>query len=238
MCLRLKYNNIILIGPVIMAIVLGGAMAGDNDIAALVATSALVLAGLLLVFGGRLIRNDLRQDMQHLALLKVLPIAPSHLMLAEIASSALPMAAFQFLLLVIAFVAASMTEYVLIDPVMRVGCLLAAPVVALALNIALMTIQNGTAVLFPAWIRLGPAVSSGVEALGQNVLATVSNLVSLALAVLLPAMVGFGVVRALGGFSVASIAVGLVVAALLLSVETYAVLRVLGRAFAKAEPVS
>ena len=46
----------------------------------------------------------------------------------------------------------------------------------LALNGALLTIQNGIAVLFPAWIRLGPAVSTGVEALGQNVLATVANL--------------------------------------------------------------
>jgi hypothetical protein len=238
LCLRRTAQLRLFIGPLVMAIVLGGAMAGDDDIAALVATSALVLAGLLLVFGGRLIRNDLRQDMQHLALLKALPIAPSHLMLAEVASSALPMAAFQFVLLLIAFVAALMTEYVLIDPVVRLGGLLAAPVVALALNVALMTIQNGTAVLFPAWIRLGPAVTSGVEALGQNVLATVSNLVSLALAVLLPAMVGFGVVRALGGFSAVSIALGLVVAAMLLTLETYAVLRILGRAFAKAEPLS
>jgi ABC-2 type transport system permease protein len=103
---------------------------------------------------------------------------------------------------------------------------------------ALMTIQNGTAVLFPAWVRLGPTPTAGVEALGQNVLATVSNLVSLALAVFLPAIAGFGVVRALGGFSVTSIALGLVVAAVLLSLETYAVLRVLGRAFAKAEPLS
>ena len=40
--------------------------------------------------------------------------------------------------------------------------------------------------LFPAWIRLGPAVSTGVEALGQNVLATMANLISLALALVVP----------------------------------------------------
>ena len=50
---------------------------------------------MLIVFGGRLIRNDLRQDMQHLPLLKTLPIAPGDLMLAEVASGALPMAALQ-----------------------------------------------------------------------------------------------------------------------------------------------
>lgn len=238
LCLRRTAQFRLFIGPIVMAIVLAGAMADDDDVAALVATTALVLAGLLLVFGGRLIRNDLRQDMQHLALLKALPIAPSHLMLAEIASSAIPMAAIQVALLLIAFVVAATTEYVLVDPVIRVGSILAAPVVALALNAAQMTIQNGTAVLFPAWVRLGPAVSSGVEALGQNVLATVSNLVSLSLAVLLPAMAGFGIVRALGGLTVMSLALGLVVGAFLLALETYGVLRVLGRAFAKAEPQS
>ena len=238
LCLRRTAQLRLFIGPVLMAIVLAGAMAGDDDVAALIATSALVLAGLLLVFGGRLIRNDLRQDMQHLALLKALPIAPSHLMLAEIASSAIPMAATQVVLLVIAFVVAATTEYTLVSPVIRVGGIVAAPVVALALNAALMTIQNGTAVLFPAWVRLGPAVSSGVEALGQNVLATVSNLVSLSLAVALPAIAGFGVVRTFGGLTVSSLALGLIVAAVLLALETYAVLRVLGRAFAKAEPLS
>jgi hypothetical protein len=106
----------------------------------------------------------------------------------------------------------------------------------LALNLALMTIQNGTAVLFPAWVRLGPTVATGVEALGQNVLATTANLVSLALALVIPAIVGILIVRAAGGLSPVPLALGLIAASLVLAVETMGALRVLGRVFARAEP--
>ena len=142
-----------------------------------------------MVFGGRLIRNDLRQDMQHLPLLKTLPISPGDLMLAEVASAALPMAALQMLLLIIAYAASLLWADVPLTAGIRLGILLASPFAVIALNGALLTIQNGMAVLFPAWIRLGPAVTTGVEALGQNVLATVANLFSLAIALIIPGLV-------------------------------------------------
>src|SRR5207244_3814360 len=91
LCLRRTAQLRVLIGPATMAIVLGAAMTGERGAAAAVATSALSFAAMLVVFGGRLIRNDLRQDMQHLPLLKSLPVAPDELMLAEVASAALPM---------------------------------------------------------------------------------------------------------------------------------------------------
>jgi ABC-2 type transport system permease protein len=236
LCLRRTAQLRVFIGPLAMAVILGGAFSAEGDVRAIIATSALILAGMLLVFGGRMIRNDMRQDMQHLALLKVLPIASTELMLAEVASSALPMAALQLSLLIVAFVAAALTNYALIDEGVRLGCMLAAPVAVLALNLALMTIQNGTAVLFPAWVRLGPTVATGVEALGQNVLATAANLVSLAIGLVIPSIVGFLIVRASGGPSVLALAIALVAASALLAAETIGALKVLGRAFAKAEP--
>ena len=78
LCLRRTAQLRLLIGPAVMAIAFGAALSSDARRLSRrpVATSALTLAGLLLVFGGRLIRNDLRQDMQHLPLLKTLPVAP------------------------------------------------------------------------------------------------------------------------------------------------------------------
>jgi len=236
LCLRRTAQLRVFIGPVAMAVILGGAFSEDGDVRAIVATSALIFAGMLLVFGGRMIRNDMRQDMQHLALLKVLPMASTELMLAEVASSALPMAVLQLSLLVVGFIAAALTNYPLIDAGVRLGCLLAAPVAVVALNMALMTIQNGTAVLFPAWVRLGPTVATGVEALGQNVLATTANLVSLALALVIPTIVGFLIVRGSGGPAPLPLALALIAASVILAVETMGALRVLGRVFANAEP--
>jgi hypothetical protein len=236
LCLRRTAQLRVFIGPLVMAIILGGAFSTDGDVRAIVATSALIFAGMLLIFGGRMIRNDMRQDMQHLALLKVLPLASTELMLAEVASSALPMAVLQLSLLIVAFVAAALTNYPLIDASVRLGCIVAAPVAVLALNLALMTIQNGTAVLFPAWVRLGPTIATGVEALGQNVLATAANLLSLAIGLVIPAIVAFLVVHASGGPSALPLALALLAASMVLAVETMGALQVLGRVFAKAEP--
>jgi ABC-2 type transport system permease protein len=237
LCLRRTTQLRLFIGPAVMSLALGAAASSDGgDFPSVVAMSALALAAMLLIFGGRLIRNDLRQDMRHLALLKTLPIAPGELMLAEVASATLPMAAVQVSLLVIAYVAAAFSNSAPLAPSVRLGVLLAAPFAVLALNGALLTIQNGIAVLFPAWIRLGPAMNTGVEALGQNVLATMANLVSLAVALALPALVAFLAVGVLGQPPAIALALVIIVAAVILAAETYGVLRLLGRALAKAEP--
>src|SRR5262249_35717762 len=73
LCLKRTAQLRVFIGPVVMAVLLGGAMTDTDDAFAIIAASALILSGMLLVFGGRLIRNDLRQDMQHLPMLKTLP---------------------------------------------------------------------------------------------------------------------------------------------------------------------
>lgn len=237
LCLRRTAQLRLLVGPLAMAIIIGSAIAGGvGGVPAMVAASALVLAGLLVVFGGRLIRNDLRQDMQHLPLLKSLPIAPGDLMVAEVVSGALPMAVLQQTLLVVAFAASIGLPSLPLDGSTRLALLIASPIAVLALNGALLTIQNGTAVLFPGWIRLGPAANTGVEALGQNLLASVSNLVSLAVALVIPAVVAFGTASLAGQPRAVTLALIVIIASAILALETYGALRLLGRAFAKAEP--
>jgi hypothetical protein len=237
LCLRRTAQLRLLIGPVLMSIAFGAAFSTDGAATpAIISRSAAIFAALLVVFGGRLIRNDLRQDMQNLPLLKTLPISPGDLMIAEVASAALPMAALQMLLLIIAYAASLLWVDVPLTAGIRLGILLASPIAVIALNGALLTIQNGIAVLFPAWIRLGPAVTTGVEALGQNVLATIANLFSLAIALIIPGLVAVTAVTAMDAPGAASLALVIVVAAAILGAETYGAILLLGRAFAKAEP--
>jgi ABC-2 type transport system permease protein len=239
LCLRRTAQLRLLIGPTAMSIIIGGAIAGDEGGAlGVIAASSLIFAGLLVVFGGRLIRNDLRQDMQHLPLLKTLPVASGDLMLAEVASGALPMAALQLVLLLVSYSASFGLPLVTIPHETRLAILGGAPFAVLALNGALLTIQNGTAVLFPTWIRLGPAANTGVEALGQNLLASVANLVSLAVALIVPAIVAVGAISVLGPPRAFMLTLLIIVASGVLATETYFALRLLGRAFAKAEPTA
>jgi hypothetical protein len=199
---------------------------------------------LLTIFGGRLIRNDLRQDMQHLPLIKSLPMASGDIVLAEVASAALPMAAAQMVLLLIAYVAFLFAPVHVIGPKVRLALIAAAPFAVLAINGALITIQNAMAVLFPAWVRLGPVVTTGVEALGQNVLAMIANLISLGFGLILPLLGAWGI--AVWANNASSpffplrppiITLVIAVASTLLAAETYGAMRFIGRALSRAEPM-
>ena len=239
LCLRRNMQLRLLIGPAAMSVALGAAFSGNGrDPGLLVAATAIAFCAALVLFGGRLIRNDLRHDMLHLPLLKALPLSARDLMLAEVASSALPMAAVQLALVIVAFGASLASGDVPVDLDLRVAILGASPFAILALNGALLTIQNGLAVLFPAWMRLGPAVTSGVEMLGQNLMATIANMFSLALALVVPLLIAYIAVRYLVVTGVLAIALTIVFASAVLALETWAVLGYLARAFAKAEPVS
>jgi hypothetical protein len=237
LCLRRTAQYRVFIGPVVIAVALGAALAdGRGDPALIVAASALTLAGMLLVFGGRLIRNDLRHDMLNLPLLKSLPLAGGDVVLAEVASAALPMAAVQWLLIVAAFIASFVSTSAPLTVDLRIALLVASPFAVLALNGALLTIQNGTVVMFPAWIRLGATVHSGVEALGQNLLATTANLISLGAALAVPLLASYAIVLLLKQPKAAAIGLLVIFASVLLAAETYAAMRLLGGALGRVEP--
>jgi len=221
----------------VMSIALGTAFSTGAGWPMHVALTALNFAGLMLVLGGRLIRNDLRQDMQHLPLIKSLPMKPGDIVLAEVASSALPMAAVQIALIVIAYVALIPTQLRFFSPDIKLALLIAAPFLIVSLNGALITVQNAMAVLFPAWVRLGPIVTTGVEALGQNVLAMLANLVFLGLGLIVPVVVAFGTVRALHQARPIAISLIVIVSSIILFAETYGAMRFLGRGLARAEPM-
>jgi hypothetical protein len=157
--------------------------------------------------------------------------------LAEVASAALPMAAAQMTLLIITYVALLLTRARPVSAEIRFALIAASPFAVLALNGALITIQNAMAVLFPAWVRLGPVVTTGVEALGQNVLAMIANLISLALALVIPMLIAWGTVGALHQTRPLAIALVVIVASAILAAETYGAMRFLGRALARAEPL-
>ena len=239
LCLRRTAQFRLLIGPAGMAIAFGAAVS-NRDFSLWAAATATTFAGLLIVFGGRLIRNDLRHDMLHLPLLKSVPVASTDIVLAEVASATVPIALLQLVVIVIAYIASFGTDRITLSSEMRLAALAGAPFLVFALNGALITIQNGMAILFPAWIRLGASVSTGVEALGQNVLAMVANLFTLLLALIPPTFLAALTYEFLshvynGGVFV--LWLPMIVAAVILGMETYAAMLFLGRALTRAEPL-
>jgi putative ABC exporter len=228
------------IGPVvglaIMSIVIAlPSVEGGGMNARFLAIAALIMAGLMIILGSRVLQNDLRQDTDHVATLKTLPLTGRGLVGAEVASSALPIALVQLALVTIAYVLLLGDVSLPVRPVTRALLLSLAPVVLVAVNATTVTIQNAAALLFPGWIRATPIVGGGIEAMGQGILATGVLLITFLIA-LLPATLVCGVLWWLMSGVPNGWVLAVLAAAVVLLGETWLAIHGLGRRFDRLEP--
>jgi hypothetical protein len=241
LCLFRTAQIVPLVTPVVLGAVFGVTFAGGrSDPARMVAAATGSMFVAVAFFGWRMLRNDLRHDMANLPLLKSLPISSTEIIFAEVASATLPIVIVELILLFATWAAAELSPLPPLSPPLtsnlRLVGLIVSPPALIALNTALLTIQNATAVMFPAWIRIGPTVTSGIEALGQNVLSFAGAVICLFVALIVPAFIGGIVVVAMRDQLEVGIATAITVASIVLFAETYLVMHLLGRVFARAEP--
>jgi hypothetical protein len=121
----------------------------------------------------------------------------------------------------------------------RTLVLLATFVFLPGINLLGMIIQNGAALLYPAWVHLGSGRPAGVEALGQNMLMMVVFVALLGATLLLPVAVGGGTFlllhRAINGWAaLPATALGLGIMAF----EAALLVEWLGRVFERTDPAS
>jgi hypothetical protein len=225
-----------IVGLALMSVVFALPAAESRGIdARFVAIAALVLVLLLIVLGSRVLQNDLRQDTEHLATLKTLPLTGSRLVAAEVASSALPIAVLQLLLVIAAFALTMRDVTIEIPYATRTFMLSLAPIVLLAVNATTVTIQNGAALLFPGWVKPTPIMGGGIEAMGQGILATGVLLLTFVIALLPASAVAAVVWRVCSSlpngwvFAILAGAAGLLV-------EAWWAILGLGRRFDRLEP--
>jgi hypothetical protein len=101
-----------------------------------------------------------------------------------------------------------------------------------------MTVANAAALLFPGWVRLGSDRSSGVEAMGQNVLTVFASLFMTAVLLVPPFLFGVLAAYALGIESLWAVVPAAVAGALAAYVELWVVVRRLGRTLSRTDPLS
>lgn len=207
-----------------------------GDPARAIAIVSVFMAIMLPLISLQVLRNDLRSDMLHLPFLKSLPLAGADLVLAEVASSAVVMAAMQLVLFVAAGVALLLSPHVsAVRTGLVVAVLVTLPFTLLALDGALCTIVNGSAVLFPGWIRLGPSGPGGVEVMGQMMLSVAASFLAFVLMIIMPAALGAGAWYLLNG-TTAAVVTAAVLGSITLMAESYGMIIALGVSFERAEP--
>lgn len=224
--------------PLVMSIVVSaGAGRGAKDAAQTVAIGLLFFTLMLAITGSLVVRNDLRSDMLHLPFLKSIPLSGRQIVFAEVMSGALPLAALQLVLLAGVTVALAMSTHDLPVPfAVRMGLMAASPFALLAFNGAAFALLNGTAVLFPAWIRLGPSGGGGIELMGQAMLTMLGIAISMLVLLLLPGAAIGGAFAFVDPHTVLGVAAIVIVGSVILAAEAYGIIALLGRSFERAEP--
>jgi hypothetical protein len=236
LCLRRTMQFRVFLAPAIMAVTMGWAFSEKRGFSFGFGIGCATFAGLLLFFGPMLVRNDLRQDMQNLTALKTLPLSGRNIVMAEVMSSALPVAMTQYLVLVIGGISVLLSK----EPpsaTLVVTVLAVSLPALLAFATVMVAVQNGAPVLMPGWVRLGPVVGGGMENLGQGVMSMAIILICVLL-LLIPAAIvtGFSVLfiapfsQPLAAFS------AIVTGSATLAAETFGIFALLGRALEKTEP--
>lgn len=192
----------------------------------------------MLLVGPMSMRNDLRNELLHLSLLKTLPLRGRDVVLAEVASGALPLALMQFLLGLVALASFAFTNEASLPTGVRLAVITAAPVLLLGLNGAIFMIHNGIALLFPGWIRLGSAGGGGIEMMGMGMITLAIALVMLLALLLAPALALAIVVGVLRQRLALALLLGGWLAGLLLVAETIGCARALGGSLDRIEPTA
>jgi hypothetical protein len=224
---------------VVMVAAMSWALGGPGGAPELIAVLSLALSGLVLLFGPLTLRYDLRRDLEMLDVLKSWPVRGRDLVGAEVLAPALLVSGVAVLGVCVAF-AASLASVVPLPSVGdRLAILVASLAVAPAVVTVLFLVQNAAALVFPAWTAIGPERATGFEATGQRILTFVGTAFALVVAVLPAALVGgvaAVVARQLGLPPAWAGAVWGVVGAVMLGVESWFGVLLLGPVLERLEP--
>jgi hypothetical protein len=164
----------------------------DSTLAEIAGWLAVFWGGMMVVTGPQYVRNDLRGDLLKLDLLRSYPLRGWAVVMAEAAASTFVLTLIQLCLLGIGYLAFLGNDSMVPDLQERTMALGAALLFLPAINLLGMLIQNGAALLYPAWVHLGSGRAAGVEALGQNLLMVIAFVALLTVTLLLPVTIGGG----------------------------------------------
>jgi hypothetical protein len=218
-------------GLVIMAVVIRSASEDAADLF----VGLTVGWGAMLIFVGPLwMRFDLRLDLPRLSILKTWPLPGRQIVAAEIAAVTLLHSLTIWSLMVVPIVLTVMEPTLLAKSGAGIPVFVAVALGIPVLNALMFTVQNGTALLFPAWIKLGTE-ARGFETMGQNLLTMGATTLVAAVALVFP--VGLGLLTVFLGraFGPWTVPLATFLGAILLLLELWPVIVWLGDVFDRTD---
>jgi ABC-2 type transport system permease protein len=191
----------------------------------------------LTLLGPVVMRNDLRMDLLHLNVIKSYPVRGWRVVLGEVLAPAVVLTAVEWFLIVITSATLTGMGRVPWRADQRFAFALAAMLLFPFFSFIALLVQNGAALILPAWVHLGRAQQRGIEAMGQRLITMVATMVVLIVAVV-PAGVLFAIVYypAMLFIGYAAVPLAASVSCCALFLEAVAGTALLGRVFDRLDP--
>jgi len=197
---------------------------------ALATICALGAVGVTLI-GPQILRNDLRQDLAQIAMLKQWPVTGGTIVRGEVLAPTVLLSTIVWILVTIALLLSTRVTFEMhLGVTERIEWAVAAMLISPGIMLVEIVVQNALAILFPAWMDLGATSSRGMEVMGQRVLIAGGLIVTVGLSLfpaILVAVVASSVVHAFTGAD--TVVVSAAAASLTLVVESALVAAALGR---------
>jgi ABC-2 type transport system permease protein len=188
-----------------------------------------------ILFAPQVLRIDMRQDLQHLELLKTWPVAPAAVVRGELIWPGVLITSCVWTLLVLAL-AGSGAVFNTLAWSWRLSAAASAAILAPALVFAQLAIHNGVALLFPAWVPLGSQRPRGLDALGQRLIMLGGTWLLLVIGILPAAVAGALVWFACQWFAgSAALVPGAAACAIVVAIEVALATEALGPAFERID---
>jgi len=212
----------IILAAVLVAMSIGlRGFSRDSNWLVVVGSFALMVGIWALLIGPQIVRQDFRQDLPNVDLLKLYPMRGWQLALGEILAPALILTGVQWLLLLVAAAFAGPLASGKVSGGLVVALGVSIAVVLPALNLISLLIPNAAVLLFPSWFQAGKEGPQGIEATGQRLIFAIGQFLAFILA-LIPAAAVFAacffLIKFLAGVTLAVLTAG-VAATLVLALE-------------------
>ncbi len=219
------------IGLAVLAVVTKSASSSASD-----AFMGVTLGwGAMLLFVGPMwMRFDLRLDLPKLAQLKTMPLPGWRIVGAEIVAVTVLHSITVWSLMTVPLVMFLQDPVLFLESGATLPMIVAVVVGVPVFNALMFTVQNATALLFPAWVRLGTE-ARGFETMGQNLLTTGATTLVAAVALVFPAGAGLLILWLTGDWDGWSVVLATLAASTIIALELWPVWHWLGTVFEETD---
>ena len=192
-------GNLISMRLVIILVIVAVAMssglhgsAGATNWATLIGIIAILFAAWLVMIGPQFVRQDFRQDLPQMDVLKVFPLHGWQIALGEILAPAVILTCVHWLLLLIGVLCLAPHPPIKIPGNLIVAMGFGAALIVPAINVISLLIPNAAVLLFSAWFQAGKDSPRGIEATGQRLIFAIGQFLAFAVSLIPAAAVFYG----------------------------------------------